>query len=298
MRISSFFYTLGQGIKNIFRNKGYSAASIATISASLFLFGLFFSVIDNISYMVHNAEQGVAVTVFFDDGTTTDEINQLKIALEERPEVKKVVYVSADDAWTEFSKEYLGDYADGFTENPLAGDDNLEIYLNDVSKQGELVSYLEALDNVREVNRSEITADTLTGVNRLIAYTSAFIIGILIIVSIFLISNTVATGITSHKDEINIMKYIGATDFFVRAPYVIEGMLIGLVGALIPLWLMYFFYNRVVGAIADRFSMLSNILKFLPAAAVFRYLIPVMIVLGVGIGFLGSTLTIRKHLHV
>lgn len=233
MRISSFFYTLGQGIKNIFRNKGYSAASIATISASLFLFGLFFSVIDNISYMVHNAEQGVAVTVFFDEGTSEDEINQIKIALEERPEVKRVVYVSADDAWSEFSKEYLGDYADGFTENPLAGDDNLEIYLNDVSKQGELVSYLENLDNVREVNRSEITADTLTGVNRLIAYTSAFIIGILIIVSVFLISNTVATGITSHKDEINIMKYIGATDFFVRAPYVIEGMLIGLVGALI-----------------------------------------------------------------
>jgi len=298
MRISSFFYTLGQGIKNIFRNKGYSAASIATISASLFLFGLFFSVIDNISYMVHNAEQGVAVTVFFDEGTSEDEINQIKIALEERPEVKRVVYVSADDAWSEFSKEYLGDYADGFTENPLAGDDNLEIYLNDVSKQGELVSYLENLDNVREVNRSEITADTLTGVNRLIAYTSAFIIGILIIVSVFLISNTVATGITSHKDEINIMKYIGATDFFVRAPYVIEGMLIGLVGALIPLGLTYFFYNRVGGAIAERFSMLSNILKFLPAADVFRYLIPVMIVLGVGIGFLGSTLTIRKHLHV
>jgi len=298
MRISSFFYTLGQGIKNIFRNKGYSAASIATISASLFLFGLFFSVIDNISYMVPNAEQGVAVTVFFDEGTSEDEINQIKIALEERPEVKRVVYVSADDAWSEFSKEYLGDYADGFTENPLAGDDNLEIYLNDVSKQGELVSYLENLDNVREVNRSEITADTLTGVNRLIAYTSAFIIGILIIVSVFLISNTVATGITSHKDEINIMKYIGATDFFVRAPYVIEGMLIGLVGALIPLGLTYFFYNRVVGAIAERFSMLSNILKFLPAADVFRYLIPVMIVLGVGIGFLGSTLTIRKHLHV
>lgn len=195
MRISSFFYTLGQGIKNIFRNKGYSAASIATISASLFLFGLFFSVIDNISYMVHNAEQGVAVTVFFDEGTSEDEINQIKIALEERPEVKRVVYVSADDAWSEFSKEYLGDYADGFTENPLAGDDNLEIYLNDVSKQGELVSYLENLDNVREVNRSEITADTLTGVNRLIAYTSAFIIGILIIVSVFLISNTVANGI-------------------------------------------------------------------------------------------------------
>lgn len=298
MKISTFFYTLGQGIRNIFRNKGYSAASIATISACLFLFGLFFSVLDNIAYMVHNAEQGVAVTVFFDEGTTEEEIKQLQIALEERPEVKEVDYVSADDAWEEFSKEYLGDYADGFTENPLEGDDNLEIYLNDVSKQGELVDYLEGLENVREVNRSEITADTLTGANRLIAYISGFIIIILFIVSVFLISNTVANGITSHKDEINIMKYIGATDFFVRAPYVFEGILIGLVGALIPLGLTYFFYNRVIVMIEDRFSMLSNLLKFLPAGDVFRYLTPIMLILGVGIGFLGSMLTIRKHLHV
>ncbi len=297
MRISTLFYSIGQGIKNLFRNKGYTLASIATISSCLFLFGLFYSVLVNASHMLHNAEENVSVTVFFNEGVTEDQILQLKIALEEREEVKEVSYVSADAAWEEFSQE-LGEYADSIEENPLADSANLEVYLQDVSKQNELVSYLEGIDTVREVNRSDIAANTLTGANNLIAYASIVIIAILFVVSIFLISNTVATGIINHKDEITIMKYIGATDFFVRAPYVIEGLLIGLVGSLIPLGLTHIIYNKAIELVASRFAMLTNLLTFLPAEQVFDRLIPIEIILGVGIGFIGSTLTIRKHLHV
>ena len=280
------------------KNKGYTCASIATISACLFMFGLFFSVLFNIRSIMNTAEQGVSVTVFFQEGTTEDEILQLKVAVEERPEVSRVEYVSAEQAWESFSQDYLQGYADGFTENPLANSANLEIYLSDVSKQADLVNYLEGLDQVREVNRSELTADTLSGANTLIMYASIAIIAMLLVVSVFLISNTIAMGITTHWEEISIMKYIGATDLFVRAPYVIEGVMIGLVGTVIPLILVYWLYNKAVEVITGKFSVLMNFLQFQSVDAVFHYLLPVSLVLGVGIGFFGSIITVRKHLHV
>ncbi len=280
------------------KNKGYTCASIATISACLFMFGLFFSVLFNIRSIMNTAEQGVSVTVFFQEGTTEDEILQLKVAVEERPEVSRVEYVSADQAWESFSQDYLQGYADGFTENPLANSANLEIYLSDVSKQADLVNYLEGLNQVREVNRSEMTADTLSGANTLIMYASIAIIAMLLVVSVFLISNTIAMGITTHWEEISIMKYIGATDLFVRAPYVIEGVMIGLVGTVIPLILVYWLYNKAVEVITGKFSVLMNFLQFQSVDAVFHYLLPVSLVLGVGIGFFGSIITVRKHLHV
>lgn len=280
------------------KNKGYTCASIATISACLFMFGLFFSVLFNIRSIMNTAEQGVSVTVFFQEGTTEDEILQLKVAVEERPEVSRVEYISADQAWESFSQDYLQGYADGFTENPLANSANLEIYLSDVSKQADLVNYLEGLNQVREVNRSEMTADTLSGANTLIMYASIAIIAMLLVVSVFLISNTIAMGITTHWEEISIMKYIGATDLFVRAPYVIEGVMIGLVGTVIPLILVYWLYNKAVEVITGKFSVLMNFLQFQSVDAVFHYLLPVSLVLGVGIGFFGSIITVRKHLHV
>ena len=206
MRINSFFYTIGQGFKNLGRNKWYTLASIATITACLFLFGLFYAIITNFQNVVKTAEEGVSVTVFFNEGTTEDEILAVKSDLEKRTEVREIQYVSADEAWEGFKEEYLGEYADGFTENPLADSANLQIYLNDVSMQPALVTYIESITSVREVNRSEVTATTLSGLNLLIAYVSAGIIIVLLLVSIFLISNTVTMGIAVRKDEINIMK--------------------------------------------------------------------------------------------
>ena len=298
MRISTFFYTIKQGFINIFRNKWFSLASIATISACLFLFGLFYSILMNVQNIVKTAQEGVSVTVFFDEGISDDRIQQIGDEIQKRPEVSKINFISADEAWNSFKEEYLGEYADGFTENPLENSASYEIYLNDVSMQPALVSFLEGLDGIREVNRSDITAASLTGINALIAYASIGIIAILFAVSIFLISNTVTIGISVRKEEISIMKYIGATDFFVRSPFVIEGMLIGAIGALIPMGIIYSVYNEVIGYIIGKFSNLSKLLAFLPVNEIFAKLLPGSLIMGIGIGFLGSIITVRKHLRV
>ena len=311
MKISTLLYTIKQGFANIFRNKWYSLASIATISACLFLFGLFYSIVANFQNILKTAEEGVSVTVFFHsewdgceshiDGQIPSEqrIEEIGQDIAKRAEVSDVQFKSADEAWATFGPDYFGeDYAEGFPENPLAGEDSYEIFLSDVSMQDALVTWLQSIPQVRKVNYSEMTANTLSGLNLLIAYVSMGIIVILLAVSIFLISNTVAIGISVRSEEINIMKYIGATDFFVRAPFVLEGMLIGLIGAAVPLGLIYSLYNYALNYIVERFLVLSGFLNFLSVDEVFHFLIPVSLGVGVGIGFLGSISTVRKHLHV
>mgnify|MGYP002801067074 FL=1 len=317
MRISTIGYVGKQGIKNIWRNKMFSLASIATMSACIFLFGLFFSILVNFQYIIRTAEEGVAITVFFDEDATDEQKEEIGEQLENHEGVAEVKYVSADEAWEEFQKEYFGDnpeLAEGFKDdNPLASSDNYEVYMETIDNddqslvarsrslsetQNELVQFAQGLDGVRDVNKSDVVANTLSSVNTLVAIVSIAIIIILLGVSIFLISNTVTMGITVRKEEIAIMKYIGAKDFVVRSPFVIEGLIIGVFGAAIPLTLLYFLYDRAVEYIMTKFQILQNIIDFLPVGTVYQILLPIGLAMGIGIGFLGSFFTVRKHLKV
>lgn len=280
----------------------FSLASIATMAACIFLFGIFFAIATNFQSMVKTAEEGVAVTAFFREGITEEEVEAIGDKISKRAEVSKYIYVSAEDAWNDFKEIYFEgaeQLAEGFAnDNPLANSAHYEIYLNDISMQDALVTYLQSIDGVRKVNQSEVAANTLSDFNSLISYISIGIILILLAVSAFLISNTVTIGISVRKEEISIMKLIGATDYFVRAPFVVEGVLIGLIGSALPLALLYVLYSKVVVYIAGKFSFLSNMMNFLPVRDVFETLVPVALILGVGIGFLGSRITIHKHLKV
>lgn len=302
MRISTIGYSTKQGFKNIGRNKLFSIAAIATMIACIFLFGLFYSIVVNFNYIVKKAEEGVAVTVFFEEDATETEIDDIGEQLKGCEGVHEVNYISGEEAWNTFQKKYFAgneNLAEGFkNENPLASSDNYEVYMKDVSKQKDVVSFAEGLEGVRKVNKSDTVAKMLTSVNKLISIVSVVIIAILLLVSVFLISNTVTLGVTVRREEIAIMKYIGAKDGFVRAPFVIEGLIIGFIGALIPLILLYFMYNKAVSYIVVKFNLLSNIMEFLPVTKVYETLLPVGLVLGIGIGFLGSFMTIRKHLRV
>ena len=301
MRINTFFYSIGQGFKNIFRNGMFSLASIATMSACIFMFGIFYILIVNVSIMVKNVEQEVAITVFFDKGLEDDRIEEIGEDIEKRTEVKKIIFISAEEAWETFKKDYFygnEEYAEGFTENPLEDHANYEVYLKDVSEQTGLVTYIKSLEGVREVKQSQAVADTLTEFNKALSLVSAGIILILLCVAVFLINNTVSVGISVRREEIGIMKLIGATDFLVRAPFVVEGIVIGMIGALIPLGLLFLLYDKIVIYVAEKFQFVGSMMDFVAPEVLFQALIPIAILLGVGIGFMGSVWTIRKHLKV
>lgn len=302
MRINTFFYSIRQGLRNIGRNKMFSLASIATMGACIFMFGLFYIIVTNFTSMVREAEQSVAVTVFFDQGISAERMEEIGQDIKKRVEVSDIVFVSAEDAWEEVKQDYFKgneDLAAAFEgDNPVANSAHYEIYLSDVSMQNSLVTYLESMDGVRSVNQSELVAETLADFNRLVGYISVGIILILLCVAVFLISNTVTIGISVRKEEIAIMKLIGATDYLVRAPFIVEGMVIGLIGAFIPLALLYVLYGKIVVYISEKFNFIGSMFNFLPTTDIFEMLVPVAILLGVGIGFVGSTFTIRKHLKV
>lgn len=303
MRISTMTYTLKQGVTNIVRNKMFSLASILTMATCIFMFGLFYSLLTNFQYNVKNAEDGVAITVLFEDGLEQAQIDVIGAQLRTRTDVSRIEFTSAEEAWESFKEDYFGEEnaeaAEGFKDdNPLANSASYSVFMKDITTQEELVEYAESLAGVRKVNKSDVVAKTLSSVNVLISYVSITIITILLLIAVFLISNTVTIGINVRREEIGIMKYIGAKDGFVRAPFIIEGLIIGFVGAVIPLSILYVAYERVIMYVMDKFSLLNNILEFLPVSDVYSTLLPAGLILGVGIGFLGSSLTIRKHLKV
>lgn len=302
MRISTFWYCLKQGVNNICRNILFSLASIATISACIFLFCLFFSIVINVQYVIKNTESTVGITVFFNEGLDTNEIKEIGNKIKARDDVKEATFTSAEDAWAEAKQEYFGDMqdlAEGFEEdNPLANSASYTIFLKDLVDQDQVVDWLKSIDGVRKVNYSKTAAEGMNSLSKVIGVLSMLIIGVLLAVAIFLISNTISVAAAFRKNENQIMKLIGATNYMIRAPFVVEGIIIGLVGASIPLIAIYFLYRSTVEYVITKFSILSGLFQFLPVEAIFPYMAGTALALGVGIGFFVSFFTIRKHLKV
>ena len=203
--IGKMFYTIRQGFKNIIRNGLFSLASVGTITACLFMFGIFYCIVANFQYMLREAESNVGVTVFFDEGVSESQMLDIQKLLDARDEVSSTNYISPEEAWEIMKEQYFPDGDSGILsgldeDNPLADSASVQVYLKDTSRQTELVSYIESLDGVREVRASDIVADSFTNFSRLIGYISLGVILILVFVAIFLISNTVMIGITVRKE--------------------------------------------------------------------------------------------------
>ena len=298
----SFLYCLGQSFAGIRRNKVFFFATVATIAACIFLIGLFTSVAMNLTSLVHQAADTICITVFFDEGISNSAIKAIGSDVASWPEVERIEYTSAEQAWENYRKDYFKDYpelAEGFAQdNPLANSASYDIYLNDIDKQPAVVERLENMAGIRQVNRSESTAGALSDIGKIVGIVSGALIVVLMAVSIFLISNTIITGITLRKDEIQIMKYVGATDFFVKSPFIFEGIIIGIIGALIPLIIIFILYNSAMAFFMEQFQTLSSSFSFLPIGNVYALLAPLAIVIGAGIGLAGSLIATGRHIKV
>ena len=253
----------------------FSVASIATMTVCIFIFGVFF---------------GVAIN---------DKIGE---AIRGLDHVTEVTFTSAEEAWENYQKEYLGnntELAEGFSDNPLANSASYTVKVDLIENQNAVVDEIRQMEGVRQVNQSSGAVNTLRSFNRMFSAVSIVVIAILLVVSVILISNTINVGISVRKDEIGIMKLIGATDAFVRAPFIVEGLVLGLIGAALPLAILYGAYNWLIGRLLSRFDLMSSMMGMLPSTQeVFYYLLPVSLVLGIGIGLTGSIITVRKHVEV
>ena len=302
MKINSVFYCIGQGFRNIAKNGWHSIASVLTMGACIFLLCISFSIVANVSHMVTEAESDIGVTVFFQPELSEEEIRALGEEIGQRPEIDHMVYVSPEEAWERVKEEYFEgnpELAAGFeNDNPLAHSASYEIFLESIEDQPDFVAYLQSLPGVRKVNFSATTVGGLTAINQVITVVSVFLILILLVVTVFLISNTIALAIQLRKEEIRVMRYIGATSAFVRAPFLIEGLIIGALGAVLPLLLMTGVYNRAMFVFQERLGILSSLFQLLPMETVFRFLTPMALILGIGIGFIGSGMAVRKYLRV
>ncbi len=302
MKLSSLGYNIKQGFKNIGRNKMFSIASIATMTACIFLFGVFFSIIMNVNSIRRDLEERVGVTVLFEEGTTDARMQEIGRQLEQLDHVTSVTFTSAEQAWEDYQEQYFKsnpELAEGFKDNPLANSASYTVLVDEIENQNAVVEAISAIDDVRQVNQSSGAVKTLRSFNRIFTYVSIGVIAILLIVSTILISNTINVGISVRKDEIAIMKFIGATDSFVRAPFVVEGVTLGFVGSLLPLVILYFTYGGLLRQILSRVGALSDMSSVLLGVnQVFTYLLPIGLILGVGIGLVGAVITVRKHLEV
>ncbi|MGI6080687.1 MAG: permease-like cell division protein FtsX [Candidatus Avilachnospira sp.] len=300
---NTFWYCFKQGLKSIKRNILFSMASIATVAACIFLFSLFYSIVMNVQHITKEAETTVGITVFFDEGLSDEQKSAIGDMIKEKPGIKELRYISAEEAWDSFKTDYFGDDSEELAEafaddNPLATSDNYEIFLENISDQQAMVQYIESLDGVREVNYSNAVVSAMSGMNRIISILSGAIIAVLIAVAIFLISNTISVAAAFRKRENEIMKLIGATNFMIRAPFVVEGVIIGFVGALIPVAAMYFIYKRAAAYVIEHYLQYTRLFEMIPLNEIFPAIVAVAMTLGVGMGFLVSFFTIRKHLKV
>ncbi|MBO4669580.1 MAG: permease-like cell division protein FtsX [Lachnospiraceae bacterium] len=299
--MDSFFYNIGQGFKNIRRNRMFSIASVLTMTTCLFLFGVMYFIVTNLRYMIREAEANVGITVFFNDGTTEQEMLEIRNQIEAKQGVKLVKYVSGDQAWEEFKELYLSDpeLLESFgDENPLANSASFEIFFDTVEDQSALTTEIKRINGVRQVNDTQQLVQALTKTNRVVSLSSSVLIVLLLVISLFLISTTVSVGVSVRKNEISIMHLIGATDRFIRFPFIIEGMTLGLLGAALPLSILYLVYYKVIELLGTRLSgLMQSGMDVVAVNDIFVKLSPMIVGIGLGLGLLGSWITMNRELR-
>lgn len=307
--MSTLLYCFGQGCSNIKKNLLFSAASVITIAACVLLFGIFYCLIENVRYITHAAESTIGISVFFNEGTSQEEKDSFKDAIYEHGGIREIRYISADEAWDNFKTEYFSDQSEELAlafadDNPLANSDSFEIFLENIEDQQAEVEFIETFDIIREVNYADNVISVLRDLNRSLQLVSLGLTGILFVVSVFLISNTINMTAHMRRRENEIMKMIGATNGMIRAPFVIEGTIIGFVGAIIPIIGMIIFYNQISETYTSylqssgSLTLLQDVLKLVPLSEVLPVLVIVGLLLGAGTGFVVSFITLRKHLKV
>ena len=301
VKYSIFGYLIGEGFRNFFKNKKSTAASIIIMCATMFIFGIFFLIGENVNYIMEQVQSEQAMQVFIELDATPDEEAKLEQEIKNTQYVNTIRYISKEEAlndvksWSSDIDTFLGDYTvDNY--NPFKA--SYVITLTDLTKNDEVQKQIETYENVAKVEAGNQTVNTLVNIAKGIRMATGVILVLLVLISIFIIANTIKLTVHARRKEISIMKYVGATNGFIRWPFMVEGIMIGIVSALVSVLILGGVYNFVVGKLVGS-SMINLIgLNLLTFSDMFTMLFVIYIVIGIGIGAIGSAISMKKYLEV
>lgn len=298
MKPRTIKYYIKEGFRSLVRNRLMSIASIITVSVCIFIVAVSYCITVNISYMLEQVENSIGISAFAQDNLDSDKLSEILEDIQTIPHVSSVTYISPEEGLKSMQED-LGDDQDilsGFIDdNPLSA--SFSVTVDDATYQKSVVEALEKVDGIRKVKNALTLTDALISISKTVYIISTVIIGVLCIVSIVIIVNTIKLAVYIRKNEINIMKFVGATDWFIRWPFIIEGTLIGLIGSAIPILVCVFGYNPVIEKVSS-FPIVNQLVMFKPSSEIFYKIIPVAIIVGIVIGTFGSIFSVHKHLHV
>ena len=295
MKIKTFRYYSNQAFKNIVRNKMMSVACISTVMASLLILGVFLITMINVNYIMKNVESTVQIKVFLLSNITNEQMSMIESEMKQVEGVRDISFESKQQALEKF-KIQLGEKSD-----LVAGVDAEKVMPKSyiISMDGPqfvngVVLKLKSMQGIDEIKDGRQFVDKLMEITSFIRTLGIGLMLILLVVAVFLISNTIKLTVMARKREIGIMKYIGATNWFIRWPFIIEGILLGLFGALVCVGLLSYGYVLACDAVARNLvgASLVDPLDIIP------YLAAIFVVLGIGIGSMGSFISMRKFLNV
>jgi cell division transport system permease protein len=300
VKYSIFGYLIGEGFRNFFKNKKSTAASLIIMCATMFIFGIFFLIGENVNYIIEQVQSDQAMQIFINPDATAEQEKELETKIKAIQYVNTIEYVSQEQALNDM-KSWLGE--DSSLLDPYSGEENpfkasYVITLTDLTKSDEVEEQINTFENVASITVGNDTINKLVDIANGIRTATGVILVLLILISIFIIANTIKLTVHARRKEISIMKYVGATNGFIRWPFMVEGILIGIIAALITVVVLGFTYNFIAGGMTNGGTMATLDLNLLTFSDMLSTLLTVYIVMGIGIGTIGSAISMRKYLEV
>ena len=299
MRYNGFTYLISEGFSNVFKNKKSTMTSLITMICAMFMFGAAFAIGENVNYVMKQVQQSQGIEVFILNDATDEEINALEANIKKLDGVSTTTFKSKQEA-LDSVKESFKEYPDAIAgyENDYIFPASFIVKLTDLSKAVEVEEAIAKMDSVKNIRSSNDTIETLIKIANGIKVAIAVVFAGLLIIAITIISNTIKLTVHARRKEISIMKYVGATNSFIRGPFLVEGVIIGIVAACITVVLVTFVYDIVVTKIeASNVLQIMNV-TLLQYAEILKSIVIVYMILGVGIGMVGSAISMRKYLEV
>ena len=293
----TFFYTIKQAFIQFGRNKSMSLISIFAITCMLLILSLFFIMFININAAAESVKGDYnSIEIFLLDETTPEQADVMVQDMKQQKGVSDAFYKTKDEAMAEFRARWgdNGYLLDGLADNPLPN--SVVVMIGDLEQADALAAHAEEYEGIEDVKYYKSTVDKLLKATKFIQISAVILMIFLIIVSIIVVSHTIKLTVFNRSEEISIMKYVGATNWFIRGPFLIEGILIGVLSAVIALAITYLLYGQIVDIIGDQvYRMLST--PMVPVDFLIYNFAWIFLALGVSIGSCGSIISMRKFLN-